>query len=537
MKKQIRRVLAVLLAIAALAAVVVPVHALKLTDKEYAELFEPVYGPLGDDYADKRLEAAFLEDPLGFVQALAKEKYSNMFSVIDGRMGNWSTDPQKSDLRHALLQVAYGEKLTQAERRVVRWMLLCTKVMEDYPLYTGEIDHQELFSHILTGEHAGLTDEIRLAFDHDPKAFIKALAKESTRVKESVLLDLALEHYYLNPYRAAVKQAMDLLQEGGYLNAAELQIITEFWAFVDYVTGSQGGVLPDFQEYEHRAMLAKGVTLTDEAEIEAWRVEAETLFLNDPKSFLNALPWEYEKLYHTLELLIDTPWFADSEKTAHMQVLQGLTDDSLSSNNRRAVKWMLMFSEDWQQYEAYELYLQYNAPNGTYAALIGQIQHTDVITADLLGEELYRAYLVSPENFFYGLFHYADYTSKVSALLVKASYEARGSVGEISANLWKIQDVLGQQRVVLDEFRAAVQWREEFLLHTTDAPYYVPPTQPPTTQAPTSQPDEKPKTEPVKLPTGWIFAGLVAVIFVVQIVAVIVVRKKQKQQPYDDFDE
>jgi cell division septation protein DedD len=109
-------------------------------------------------------------------------------------------------------------------------------------------------------------------------------------------------------------------------------------------------------------------------------------------------------------------------------------------------------------------------------------------------------------------------------------------VGEISANLWKIQDVLGQQRMVLDEFRAAVQWREEYLIHTTDAPYYVPPTQPPTTQTPTSQPDQKPKTEPAKIPTGWILAGLVAVIFVVQIVAVIVVRKKQKQQ-YDEFDE
>lgn len=534
MRRQIRQILAVLLAVAALAAIVVPTHALKLTEKEYAELFEPVYGPLGDDFADKRLEAAFREDPLGFVQALAKEKYSNMFSVIDGRMGDWSSDPSKHDLRNALLQVAYGEKLTQPERRVVRWMLLCTKVMEDYPLYTGEIDYQELFSHILTGEHAGLTDEIRLAFDHDPEALVKALAKESTRVKESVLLDLAFEHYYLNPSRTFVKQAMDHLQMYGDLNDAELQIVADFWKTVDEVVGPSG-VLPDFQEYEHRAMLAKGVTLTDEAEIEAWRKEAETLFLNDPKSFLNALPWEYEKLYHTLELLIDTPWFADSEKTAHMQVLQGLTDDSLSSNNRRAVKWMLMFSEDWQQYEAYEIYLQYSAPDGTYAALIGQIQHTDVITADLLGQELYRAYLVSPENFFYGLFHYADYTSKVSALLVKASYEARGSVGEISANLWKIQDVLGQQRMVLDEFRAAVQWREEYLIHTTDAPYYVPPTQPPTTQTPTSQPDQKPKTEPVKIPTGWILTGLVAVIFVVQIVAVIVVRKKQKQQ-YDDFD-
>ena len=139
------RVITVILLLLMMTTMALPVGAAKLTDEEYAELFSPVYGPLGDDYADAKLEAAFIEDPLGFVRALSREKYSDMFSVIDGRMGDWGSDPEKRDLRDALLQVAYGEKLTQAERRVVRWMLHCTKVMEDYPLFPGEVDIRNCF--------------------------------------------------------------------------------------------------------------------------------------------------------------------------------------------------------------------------------------------------------------------------------------------------------------------------------------------------------------------------------------------------------
>ena len=530
MKQTVYRMVAIVVLLATLAGFVVPVCAAKLTDKDYAELFSPVYGPLGE-YADPRLEEAFREDPLGFVKALAKEKYSNMFSVIDGRMGDWSSDLTKRDLRDALLQVAYGEKLSQPERRVVRWMLKCTNVLEDYPLFVGQIDYQELFSHILTGEHIALTEEILMAFDRDAGPFIKALAKESTRVKESVLLDLALEHYYLNPLRNIVKENMDHLTMYGDLNDAERQIITEFWAVVDYVTSGQSGIMPDFQDYENRTMLARGITLKKTEDIDAWREEAEDLFLSDPKRFVNALPWEYSDLYHTLRLLINTPWFTDSEKVFHKKALYKLTEEELPTDRRRAVKWMLMFSQDWNLYEAYKIAL--SAEN--YPSLIGQIQHTDVITADLLGEELYQAFLKDPNLFFNGLIHYTDYINEVSLLLVKASYEAQDSVGEISLKIGLMNDLLGwyQEKV---EFRTAVEAHENRLRTVNDAPAYVPPVSTrPTNPTTESDPTTEPKAdEPLNIPAVWIIVGVVAVIFGVQAVAVVLNKRKNRETDEDD---
>lgn len=246
--KYILRGLVTILIVAVLASFAVPVSAAKLTAAEYADLFERA-----SDFSEEdplpELEKAFLADPMSFVKALAKEDYHTMFNVrfVTLNGADWASDPERYAHRDALLRIAYGEKLTQPQRRVVSYMLSSTKILKDYVIYTDEIDYTELFSRAHESDSnssSQISTELRLVFDRDPKAFLQAAGKiEEQETVLKVLDCLAYDHYYRNYDREEVENAIQIAVDSGELDEDALDFVGHFWREVNQLIG-QNGPLP-----------------------------------------------------------------------------------------------------------------------------------------------------------------------------------------------------------------------------------------------------------------------------------------------------
>ena len=234
--KNLSRITALFLLIAVLASsFVLSAHAAKLTDAEYADLFKRAsrYPELLDE-----VEHAFLADPIGFVQALAEEDYHTMYNVhfVTMSLADWASTPERYEHRDALLRVAYGEKLTQPQRRVVRYMLQYTKVMKGYVVYTDKIDYAELFARTQesdTNSSYYMSDEIIEVYRLDPGAFFEALALESKTIQHDVIPGLAYTLYYDNYDRDIEGKIINDLKDQGELSTRGQQLIADFWAKVD----------------------------------------------------------------------------------------------------------------------------------------------------------------------------------------------------------------------------------------------------------------------------------------------------------------
>ena len=225
-----------------------PTYASKLTDSEYADLFKRAARGSPEGNLVGELETAFLSDPMGFIKALAKEDYHTMYNVhfVTMNFADWASNPERNAHRDALLRIAYGEKLTQSQRRVVRFMLLYTKVMKDYAVYTDKIDYEELFAR---SQEAGANstyyflNEIIEVYHGDPKAFFEALALENNNIQDAVIFDLAYELYYQNYDRDLEGKIINTLKNNGELSTDAQRLITDFWAEVDSLI-QQSGPLP-----------------------------------------------------------------------------------------------------------------------------------------------------------------------------------------------------------------------------------------------------------------------------------------------------
>lgn len=237
--KNLPRITALFLLIAVLASsFVLSTHAAKLTDAEYADLFKrAAHGSTGGNLVNE-LETIFLSDPLGFVQALAKEDYHTLYNVnfATFNFADWASNPERYEHRDALLRIAYGEKLTQSQRRVVRYMLQYTKIIKGYVVYTDKIDYAELFARTQetdTNSSYYMTDEIIEVYRLDPGAFFEALGLESKTTQDDVISELAYTLYYDNYNRNAEGKIINELKNHGALSASGQQLIADFWAKVD----------------------------------------------------------------------------------------------------------------------------------------------------------------------------------------------------------------------------------------------------------------------------------------------------------------
>jgi hypothetical protein len=224
---------------------VYPVDAAGLSASEYHELFTGVYV----EGIPEKLKSIFLAAPYDFVQALAREQFEYLqYTLGKMRQEDWSTDPEYATCREALLQIAENQELSQSERRVVKYMLRKYNLAEDYLVYTDRIDYVELFSHKTvwdTNELFDYSTEVFEVFDRDATAFIKALAQEDEAFRDTVLFELMCQHYYHNYNgRDAVENALNEAQNSGKLNSEELQIIADFWAFVDAYIDKYGPLPP-----------------------------------------------------------------------------------------------------------------------------------------------------------------------------------------------------------------------------------------------------------------------------------------------------
>jgi hypothetical protein len=218
-------------------SLMLPVHAAKLSDAEYADLFKRASGPSVEGITAE-LENAFIADPLGFVKALAMENYSTMYFTILHGMGDadWSNDPNRAEHRQALLTVAGAGDLSQSQRRVVKWLLTYTDISTDYEIFIAEIDYPELFSHMLRADgmiSTNIEAEIMTAFDKGGITFLRALALESSQVCGRVTEALARTHYFENNNRGKIGDTMKFLEECDGLSKAEQQMIADFWAQID----------------------------------------------------------------------------------------------------------------------------------------------------------------------------------------------------------------------------------------------------------------------------------------------------------------
>lgn len=242
----LKRFLSIILILLVSVSLVFAANASKLTQQEYSDLFVRAAkgNPEGNILGE--LEVAFLADPLEFITALAKEDYHTMFNVrfltLNG--ADWGSDPARYAHRDALLRIAYSEKLTQSQRRVVSYMLSSTKILKNYVIYTDEIDYTELFSRVQeadTNSSSVIAQELLPVFDLNPTAFLQAVGElEDQETVRRVMDFLAYDHYYENYERENVRNAIQAAVESGVLTAEAVSFVEEFWVKVDQLVVTLG---------------------------------------------------------------------------------------------------------------------------------------------------------------------------------------------------------------------------------------------------------------------------------------------------------
>ncbi len=176
---------------------------------------------------------AFTDDPRLFVSALSEEEYGRMITVVSAAFTPEDVEINGDIYKQTLLMLAQQNVLTQAERRVVRWML--DKFGTEYDMWTEDVDYRELFSRCAEMDGAlpaYYAEELKEVFLKDPYRFLQEMSVSDADL-ERLSTILMNRIYYGNYDRQEVEELLQDMESGGELNDSQLQMLQQLRNAVD----------------------------------------------------------------------------------------------------------------------------------------------------------------------------------------------------------------------------------------------------------------------------------------------------------------
>lgn len=230
--KQDRRFVCVLLILILILLMPLSVAAAERDQNVYSELFK--------NGTHEEWKQAFLDDPRLFVSVLSEEKYGVMTDVAIFTFTPEDVEKNGDRYRQILLTLAQQNKLNQAERRVVRWML--NVLGAEYDMWTEAVDYRELFSRCAEMDGAlpsYYSEELEEVFRMDPYRFLQEMA-DSDVDKEHLATILMDRIYHCNHERQKTEALLRSMKQSGKLNDAQLQMIRKLWQAEGELIGEYG---------------------------------------------------------------------------------------------------------------------------------------------------------------------------------------------------------------------------------------------------------------------------------------------------------
>ena len=182
---------------------------------------------------------AFLDDPRMFVSVMATEKYGRMIDAIDNLVCP-DADVDFDQWQTLLLNVAQENELSQAERRVVRWML--DELGVAFDMWTADIDYDELFGRCAEMDGAlpaYYSVELEEVFEKDPYRFLQEMSESDADPGQ--LSRILMDHiYHCNSDRQETFALLQEMERSGKLNDAQRQMWLQLWRAEGELIGYYG---------------------------------------------------------------------------------------------------------------------------------------------------------------------------------------------------------------------------------------------------------------------------------------------------------
>lgn len=194
---------------------------------------QQAYSDLFRNGTHEEWKKAFTEDPRLFISALSEEKYGRMISVVTFTFEPEDVKKNGDNYKQPLLTLAQQNELSQAERRVVRWML--DQLGTEHDMWTEDVDYRELFSRCAEMDGAlpaYYAEELKEVFLRDPYRFLQEMS-DSDADPEHLSTILMDRIYYGNYDRQEIEELLQDMESSGTLNDAQLQMLQQLRNAVD----------------------------------------------------------------------------------------------------------------------------------------------------------------------------------------------------------------------------------------------------------------------------------------------------------------
>lgn len=205
-----------------------------------AETDRDSYSALFKTGTHAQWKQAFLDDPLLFVSTLSEEEYGRMISVVTFTFEPEDVEKNGAQYKQTLLTLAQQNKLDQAERRVVRWLL--DVLGAEYDMWTADIDYGELFSRCAEMDGAlpaYYSEELEEVFGQDPYRFLQEMSESSADLDR--LSWILMDHiYHCNSDRQETATLLQDMKRSEKLTDAQKQMLRKLWQAEGELIGEYG---------------------------------------------------------------------------------------------------------------------------------------------------------------------------------------------------------------------------------------------------------------------------------------------------------